>query len=346
MSIAPAPASPFEQLSARPGDELAATALAAATQAGDDPRNGSLVVVVHPEGDEHRILAAAGTGVLRAAVSVAVASGNHRLWADAPTDDTIEHPVRALPEVVRAAAEASEIVATHTGTVRLDDRLDCVAIWFESEAGVAPIADRRHTLALLAAAAEHDAHRASEIAAVKAAEAASNPISEAADSESRQFDPNDPDLDALTGVANRDCFEQALENYDSDHATLIVIDIDHFDQIIAQFGNATADRVLVATADRLIEQCRRSDLVARIDADTFAVLFGDVDRATALQVSKRLLSRIAEPLPPEHGPDGITATVALAHQFGLVDTEELMESATHALDAGKRSGRGRLFLGS
>ncbi len=349
MSIATAPVSPFEQLTARSGDELAATALATAAQAGEDQRLGSLVVVVHPERDDHRVLAASGIGVLRAAVSVAVAAGNDRLWSDAPVNDTIEHTVRSLPEVIRAAAEASHVVATHTGTVRVDDRIEAVAIWFESATGVASAAQRRSTLDQLAAAADRDAERSTQVAADEAAAAVlagGEPAQAGSGSGSRQFDPTDPDLDPVTGVANRERFERALEQYDSDQAALVIIDIDYLNQLADDFDSEIANKILLEIADRLVNDCRKLDLIARIDADTFCVLYNEVDRATALQISKRLSIKIAEPLSTPDGPEVIMATIALAHQFGLVDTDELLRSATDALISGKKTGHGGLFLGS
>ena len=229
MTIAPASSTTFEPLCAAAGDELAATALAAASRSAEWSCNGTLIVVVHPERDDHRILAAEGTGVLRAAVSVAIASGNHRLWADAPVDGTIEHQTRELPEVVRAAADASGVLAAHIGVVRLDDRLEGVAIWFETETGVTSLPERRHTLQLLSAAAERDVERLTAEADVDAP--SQSPVHTTGDHddpterEARQFDRNDPDLDPLTGLTNRVCFEHALESYESDHATLVVIDI-------------------------------------------------------------------------------------------------------------------------
>jgi diguanylate cyclase (GGDEF)-like protein len=343
MTIATA-SSPFDQLRAPTGDELAATALIVSTEAGNDPSGGPLVIIVHPERDDHRVLAAQGIGVLRAAVSVAVASGHHRLWADAPVDDTAEFTTRSLPEVVRVAAEADDVTAAHIGSIRVAEQVACVAIWFENESGVAAAAERRSIMAQLAAAATRDAEQLAR------AQAARSDVTDETSGDQvpdgRQYDPNDPDVDATTGLANRGRFERALEGYDSDHATLILVDIDHFGEITSEFGHEAADQVLWHVADRLVASCRHTDLVARIGDDTFAVLFGDIDRATALQVSKRLVTLIAEPLPVDIGPEAISATIALSHQFGLVDTEELLDSATDALTSGKRAGRGRLFLGA
>lgn len=347
MTIAPAPSTTFEPLCAAAGDELAATALAAASQVAEWPGNGILIVVVHPERDDHRILTAEGTGVLRAAVSVAVASGNHRIWTDAPVDGTMERSTRQLPEVVSAAADASGVIAAHIGAVRVDGSLESVAIWFESGAGVASTTERRHTLQLLSAAAERDAERRHvESEADAPVSPPAQGSSETSADGPRHFDPDDPDLDAVTGLTNRECFERSLELYESDHATLVVIDIDHFDSIRSEYSADIADRVLFEVADRLLDECRKSDLVARIDTDTFAILFDDAERSAALSVTKRLLTRIGQPLDLTTGPELITATIAMSHQFGLVDTDELMESATDALSSGKRSARGRLTLGT
>lgn len=338
MTIAPAPSSRFDSAASRATDELGSAALAATAGTSGVQRPGSLVIVVHPERDDSHVVAAEGVDALRAAVAVAVASGNDRLWTDAPTDATIERPVRSLPEVVRASAEAVNVLAVHTGAVRIEGSLEAVAIWFDSGAGVPPTAQRRTTLELLTIAAERDDARTAETTRPE-------PQPEVP-SDGRSFDPTDPDLDTVTGLANRRSFECALEHYESDRATLVVIEIDHFDQLVELHGEADADQVLLTTADRLVGSCRKSDLIARLDRATFAVLFGDADRATALQISRRLLTELAEPLPVESGPSAVTATVALAHQFGLVDTDELMKSANDALTSGKRVGGGRLFLGS
>src|SRR5690606_31708215 len=132
----------------------------------DDPSQGVVVIVVHPDSPDHRIIAGGGTGVLRAAVSVAAAAGNDRAWRDAPHGDTIEQPVRALPEVIAAAAQADGVRAVHTGAVRVDDTIETVAIWFETWSGVASPEQRRAALAGLAAAGTRERARRATLAGV------------------------------------------------------------------------------------------------------------------------------------------------------------------------------------
>ena len=61
-------------------------------------------------------------------------------------------------------------------------------------------------------------------------------------------------------------------------------------------------------------------------------------------IAKRLAAAVAAPLPDDLGPDSVTATTALAHQSGLVDLEEMFDSAAAAVASGKRSGTGKLVL--
>ncbi len=324
------------------GGEIVAVANAATARAEHDESVGELVIVARTSTRTLQAMGGTGSGPLRAAVSVAVAAGNTRLWDGAPAGGTVEHPVRALPEIIRTTAEASGVSAAHVGFVE-DDSVAAVAVWFEIDGRVTSPTERQETMELLAVAAERQREHFAARAAV-AAEAA--PADDDTTDDGRHFDPGDPNLDATTGLATRVRFEDALEHYESDEATLVVVDLDGFARVPEQYGEDVADAVLLEIADRLVSSCRGDDLIARIGVDTFAVLFADAPRSVGLHVAKRLLDTIALPLSVENGPEAVTATVALAHQFGLVDMEELMESADDAVASGKRSGSGKLVVAS
>lgn len=340
MSIAPSPTSSFDVLTGPMADQLLAAAVSVTTRAAGDASHGVLVVVVRPHGDDPQVVSGGGSGVLRAAVSVAVAAGNDRLWRDAPVGGTEEQAVRSLPEIVGAAADADGVRAVHVGAVGSDDRVDAVAMWFETWHGVASADERDDVLDQLATAARQEAERRAELAA-----SGVQVVDDAVDvSGERTFDPNDPDLDPVTGVLCAERFEDRILDLEREEAVLLVIDLDGFATIGEEWGSDTSDRVLRIVADRLVESSRRDDLVARIGHDRFAILFGAMERSAAVTVAKRLLVAIAEPLGLDAGPASITGTVALSHQVGLVDVEEMVESATGALASGKRIGAGRLVL--
>ena len=284
-----------------------------------------------------------GAGPLRAAVSVAVAAGNARLWEGAHDAETVERTVRTLPEIIRTTAEAAGVHVAHVGAVE-DESIAAVAVWFEVDNQVSSSATRRETMELLITAAGRQ--REFFAARTAAATAAAPDVDDEAADGGRHFDPNDPNLDMTTGLATRAQFERAMEDYESDEATLVVVDLDGFAHVPEQYGEAVADAILLEIADRLVGSCRGDDLIARIGVDTFAVLFTDAPRSVGLHVAKRLLDTIALPLEVEGGPEVVTATVALAHQFGLVDMDELLESADDAVASGKRAGAGKLVVAS
>lgn len=324
------------------GGDIVSVAEAATARATRDPRLGGLVIVARTPNGDHRAVGSESLGPLRAAISVAVAADNTRLWSDVVGNETVEQPTRSMPEIVRAAAEASNVGTAHVGCIQ-DDSLAALAVWFEIDGHVASAADRRSTMELLATAAQ----RQREVFAERAATAAANAPAVPADAPTgRTFDADDPHLDRVTGVATKAEFEAAMENYDSDEATLVVVDLDGFAPIAEQYGETVTEAVLLEIADRLVSSCRRDDLIARLGPDTFAVLFAEATRSVGLQVAKRLLDNIAQPLAVDGGPESVTATIALAHQIGLVDMEELYESADHAVASGKRSGTGRLVVAS
>lgn len=343
MTIASTPASSFDVLTGPMTDELLAEAAAIATVAVNDPAEGVVVVVVRPD-DDHQVIAGGGTGILRAAVSVAAAAGNDRAWRDAPDADTVERPIRALPEVIAAAADADGVRSVHVGCIRVDGVVESVALWFETWDGVAPAERRREHLARLAQAGERERTRRAAIAASAPSTVGTDGADASGASGPREFDPTDPTLDPLTGLVCDEHWSELLEDFDRDEAMLVLLDLDGFSTVTEEWGDDVADRILREIADRLVMNCRRTDTIARLGPDRFAVLFGTIERAEVIEVAKRLLAAVADPLPEGLGPERVTATVALAHQVGLVDLEEMLDSATDALTSGKRSGAGRVVL--
>lgn len=161
---------------------------------------------------------------------------------------------------------------------------------------------------------------------------------------------NNARRDPLTDLPNRRAFEEAFAAQDASGAALCVAvcDVDHFKAVNDRFGHAVGDRVLKAIADALNTACA-GHLVARYGGEEFAILFTDVDRATALATledarmtvaSKRYRLRESDqPLGAVTFSAGLTAHVAgesLGTVFGRADT--LLYAAKHA-------GRNQLKLG-
>jgi len=339
MTIAPVAPSAFAVDRVSSPLDAAARAL---TSAYDDA-SGLFVIAVWPETDMRRVVSNGAAGTLRAAVSVAVAAGNDRVWSDAPDDTIAEYAVTSLPEVVRSAASASGHESVHIGVVRDHGSAICVAMWFAEALTTRSTQHEQRVEAMRTLTSAV----AREIEFDAANVAASDVTPEQTDLDGYrpiEFDPDDPNVDPLTGLSNRVRFDEALDEYELDEATLLFIGLDGFTDFTATYGTDSGDALLRETAARLAAVCRKNDLIARIGIDEFAILLDNTDRSSGLNTSKRLLAVIAEPLPEHIAPTGITASVGLAHEFGLLDMIELFESAGDAVASSKRSGPGRVVI--
>ncbi|GLQ54657.1 GGDEF domain-containing protein [Devosia nitrariae] len=80
--------------------------------------------------------------------------------------------------------------------------------------------------------------------------------------------------DALTGLANRLSFEEALRRDISNGAAfaLFYLDLDGFKLVNDTLGHAAGDKLLVSIGMRLTQLAAPGDLVARLGGDEFAVI--------------------------------------------------------------------------
>ncbi|MFC3310123.1 putative bifunctional diguanylate cyclase/phosphodiesterase [Blastomonas aquatica] len=108
--------------------------------------------------------------------------------------------------------------------------------------------------------------------------------------------------DSLTGLPNRAGFEDIVETRLAEHGTngraampsfaIITIDIARFSQINECAGNVVADELIITVARRLMGRIRKTDVVARIGGNEFALfvpLRGSNERELA-----RIISRIRD----------------------------------------------------
>lgn len=102
-------------------------------------------------------------------------------------------------------------------------------------------------------------------------------------------------FDPLTGIPNRllfvDRLQQAIQRAERDRQTgaLICFDIDGFKKVNESFGNDAGDQLIQMIAERLVACVRKTDSVARIGGDEFAVLFEEVEHmSTVVNLAEKL----------------------------------------------------------
>ncbi|MDO9488035.1 MAG: PAS domain-containing protein, partial [Sphingomonadaceae bacterium] len=155
--------------------------------------------------------------------------------------------------------------------------------------------------------------------------------------------------DALTGVANRTLFQEALAaaighaGKSGRHAGLLQLDIDEFKSVNDKLGHAAGDALLRTLVHRIREVLRPGDVLARLGGDEFAIVLPELrDRADIDDVVGRILERMQEPFLFEgHTLDSrVTIGSSLFPRDGRTP-EELMKSADIALFMAKAAGRGQ-----
>lgn len=110
--------------------------------------------------------------------------------------------------------------------------------------------------------------------------------------------------DYLTGLPNRALLRshlyRAINRADRSHRTcaLFFLDLDRFKLINDSYGHTAGDSLLRQFADRLQRNLRRSDFVARVGGDEFAILVEDLNGPDdAKRIAEKILGALAAPLP-------------------------------------------------
>jgi diguanylate cyclase (GGDEF)-like protein/PAS domain S-box-containing protein len=153
--------------------------------------------------------------------------------------------------------------------------------------------------------------------------------------------------DPLTGLFNRRYLneqmsrESARWERDGRAFALVMIDIDHFKHFNDRYGHDAGDAVLIAVAELMREQTRRSDLACRLGGEEFVLLMVGVDDTQALGRAETLREAVRTlALDGIADPVSISCGVALYPKHGC-DGQALLRAADDALYASKRGGRNR-----
>ncbi|HET7790037.1 MAG TPA: diguanylate cyclase [Gemmatimonadales bacterium] len=100
--------------------------------------------------------------------------------------------------------------------------------------------------------------------------------------------------DALTGLYDRGYFDYALKR-ELDRcarfgstSSLLLLDLDEFQEINDQYGQRVGDKVLQAAASLIRKHARGADVPCRVAGDEFAIILYDTGREDAYAVAERL----------------------------------------------------------
>ncbi len=153
--------------------------------------------------------------------------------------------------------------------------------------------------------------------------------------------------DALTGLPNRavlrEIMDLAVAGLDRGGAfAALFIDLDHFKTVNDTLGFPAGDQVLREVAARIAACLHRTETVARLGADEFAVMVPGLQRPEdAGEVARRVTEAVCAPLTIEGTPVviGTSIGIVMAPIDGTT-TDALLRKADLALDRAKQDGRG------
>ncbi len=156
--------------------------------------------------------------------------------------------------------------------------------------------------------------------------------------------------DSLTGLPNRQLFEEALQNrFDEANALLdsffavLFVDLEHFKDVNESMGHGAGDLVLTQIAGRLRSSVDTRDVVARLGGDEFAILIqslGDILHVES--VARRILSNLSKPITIGTKAVYLGASVGIAIGSASYEhAEDVMRDAEIAMQHAKGMGAPR-----
>jgi diguanylate cyclase (GGDEF)-like protein len=155
--------------------------------------------------------------------------------------------------------------------------------------------------------------------------------------------------DPLTGLANRRHFAQRLAAEMEvalavGHPLSIAVgDLDHFKVINDRLGHAVGDKVLNQVAILMRNECRPTDLVARIGGEEFALILPGLSQEQGLEFCERLRACVEQHDWRHVQPDlNVTLSIGLSQWDGSAEVPELLQAADIKLYRAKRAGRNQV----
>lgn len=153
--------------------------------------------------------------------------------------------------------------------------------------------------------------------------------------------------DELTGLPNRaglgEQFQRAIfrAKYVGCLQAVCLIDLDHFQQVNDQLGNAIGDRLLKEVALRLGNAATGDDSAARLGGDEFVLLVGgQTDVGAIMRVVNGVLGDLARPHVINDSTIHLTASAGVAIcPDDDVNPDTLLRHADQALYQAKQTGR-------
>lgn len=157
-------------------------------------------------------------------------------------------------------------------------------------------------------------------------------------------------FDSLTGLYNRQSFDEALEreiNRAKRHGqelSILFFDLDDFKAVNDSYGHQAGDAVLIRVAQIILEETRSEDFAARYGGEELVVILPETNKMNALVMGERIRRRVeATGMNFKDLQMRITISGGLASfPVNAMDAADLVKCADHALYRAKGSGKNNI----
>lgn len=161
--------------------------------------------------------------------------------------------------------------------------------------------------------------------------------------------------DSLTGLSSHRYFQEHLSE-EIDRAqryrrrlSLIIIDVDNFQEYNEHYGYAMGDKVLTQLANILLENLRKVDIIARYAGEEFVIILPDTKRKQAALAAEKLRDKVNSAVFVERRNSSLAMarlTVSLGvAEYNMKDSkEEFIKKVVLALEEAKEKGRNRVCV--
>lgn len=152
--------------------------------------------------------------------------------------------------------------------------------------------------------------------------------------------------DPVTGLYTRSMFLERLQHAasraerDEKKLGVLLLDLDRFKEINDSFGHEGGDELLKEVGERIAAFLRKSDTVARLDGDHFAILLEGLKKSEhALATAQKLLGAFAAPFLRQEQDVYLSPSIGISifPEDGL-DGDSLIRNAQNAMRMAKKSG--------
>lgn len=163
-------------------------------------------------------------------------------------------------------------------------------------------------------------------------------------------------LDGLTHIANRRCFDQRIQVEwkrlvrEQQPLSLLLLDIDYFKLYNDYYGHQNGDNCLIAIAQTIQKVLLRpADLIARYGGEEFVVILPNTDMAGAVIVAEQIREAVEKlDIPHQNSAISNIVTVSIGVSSIVPNSQQevslLIQQADIALYRAKHQGRNRFIV--